>query len=134
MYRLLFSFALLTLMATACVNNVEDEVPEIPDEPVSYSSQIQVIFNNTCGGGFCHTNGDDVNGVNLDSYQNTIASEGSSYGSLIVIPGNADASPLVDKIQANPEQGSRMPLGRSALSSTEIGQIIAWINQGAENN
>jgi hypothetical protein len=70
----------------------------------------------------------------LDSFQSTINSEGTSYGGLIVVPNNADNSPLVDKLGENPEFGNRMPQGRSALSNSEIGKIIAWINQGAQNN
>ncbi len=128
---LLLSFILV--LGINCVNNVEDQVPEIPDEPISYASDIQPIFNNTCGGGFCHTNGDNVNGVNLASYQNSITSMGSSYGGLIIIPSNADNSPLVDKLGSNPEFGSRMPLTGS-ISSSDVGKIIAWINQGAQNN
>ncbi|MEP1305161.1 MAG: c-type cytochrome domain-containing protein [Balneola sp.] len=128
---LLLSFILV--LGINCVNNVEDQVPEIPDEPISYASDIQPIFNNTCGGGFCHTNGDNTNGVNLDSYQNSITSMGSSYGGLIIVPSNADNSPLVDKLGSNPEFGSRMP-STGSISSSDVGKIIAWINQGAQNN
>ena len=55
--------SVISCFGLSCVNNVEDEIPEIPDEPISYATQIQPIFNNSCGGGFCHTNGDNVNGV-----------------------------------------------------------------------
>tara|TARA_R110002124_G_scaffold252177_4_gene417436 strand:+ start:228 stop:626 length:399 start_codon:yes stop_codon:yes gene_type:complete len=127
------SFFLVLIFAASCVNNVEDQVPEIPDEPISYASQIQPIFNTTCGGSSCHTNGGSANGVNLDSYQSAINSTGLSYGTLVIIPGNADESPLVDKLGANPEFGSRMPLSGS-ISSSDVGKIIAWINQGALDN
>jgi hypothetical protein len=133
MKKILF-LTLSSLFLSSCINNVEDQVPEIPDEPISYATQVQPIFNSTCGGGFCHTNGDNVNGVNLDSYQNTINSEGLNYGSLIVVPNDAANSPLVDKLGSNPDEGKRMPQGRPALSNSEIGTIIAWINQGAQDN
>ncbi|XWN38080.1 MAG: hypothetical protein ROO71_03920 [Balneola sp.] len=133
MQKILF-LLLSSLLLLSCINNVEDQVPEIPDEPISYANQIQPIFNSNCGGGFCHTNGDNVNRVNLDTYQSTISSEGSRYERLIVVPGNADNSPLVDKLGSNPEFGSRMPLGRSPLSNSDTGKIIAWINQGAQDN
>jgi len=129
-YSLVF---LAILFNVNCINNIEDQIPEIPKEPISYSSDIQPIFNNTCGGGFCHTNGDIVNGVNLDSYQNSIASMGSAYGRLIIVPNDADNSPLVNKLGSDPDFGSRMPLTGS-ISSSDVGKIIAWINQGAENN
>lgn len=131
--RQIFFFTLGFLVLSNCMSNIEDQVPEIPDEPISYVNQIQPIFNATCGGGFCHTNGDNANNVNLDSYQNTVNSMGSSYGKLIVIPDSADVSPLVDKLGNTPEFGSRMPLSGS-ISSSDVGKIIAWINQGAQNN
>ncbi len=117
----------------SCINNVEDQVPDEITEPVSYSAQVQTIFNVSCGGSTCHTNGGNQNGVNLSSYQATMASVGANYNRLIVEPDDAANSPLVDKIEANPEFGSRMPLGGS-LSATEIALIKAWINQGAEDN
>ncbi|MBO6621314.1 MAG: hypothetical protein JJ892_02195 [Balneola sp.] len=132
MKKILF-LMLNSLLLSSCINNIEDQVPEIPDEPISYANQIQPIFNSTCGGGFCHTNGDNVNGVNLDSYQNTINSIGSRYGRLIIVPDSADISPIIDKLGSNPEFGSRMPLNGS-ISSSDIGKITAWINQGAQNN
>lgn len=127
-YLLLISFLFLS-----CINNIEDQIPEIPDEIISYASQIQPIFNNSCGGAGCHTNGGNANNVNLNNYQTTINSTGTSYGTLVIIPGNADISPLVDKLEPNPENGSQMPLSGS-ISGSDVGKIIAWINQGAQDN
>lgn len=128
---LLSMFSLLVLYSckTEQINNIPDE--EV--EPVSYANQIQPIFNNSCGGGPCHIGG-RANRVDLTNYGATIASIGLSYGVEIVDAGNADNSPLVDKLFDNPDFGARMPLGRGSLSGDDIGLIIAWINQGAENN
>ena len=131
--ELTFFILFLSVLSINCVNNIENQIPEIPDEIISYSSQIQPIFNSTCGGGFCHKNGDNANGVNLDSYQTAINSFGFSYGQLIIVPDSAEISPIVDKLGSNPEFGSRMPLSGS-ISSSDVGKIIAWINQGALNN
>jgi len=128
LFILLISFLFLN-----CINNIEDQIPEITDEIISYASQIQPVFNNSCGGAGCHTNGGNANGVNLNNYQTTINSVGASYGILIVIPDSADISPLVDKLRPNPENGNQMPLSGS-ISSSDIGNIIAWINQGAQDN
>ncbi len=68
--------------------------------------------------------------MNLNSYSATMASVGDLYGKKIVTPGNAAASPLFDKLLANPQFGSRMPQGGS-LTTQQIDLIRAWINEGA---
>ena len=128
LFILLISFLFLN-----CINNIEDQIPEITDEIISYASQIQPVFNNSCGGAGCHTNGGTANGVNLNNHQTTLNSVGASYGTLIVVPGDAENSPLADKLRPNPDKGNQMPLNGS-LSSSDIGNIIAWINQGAQDN
>ena len=47
---------------------------------------------------------------------------------------DVDASPLIDKIEVNPQFGVRMPNGRQPLSGEEIGLIREWIGDGAEDN
>jgi len=51
-----------------------------------------------------------------------------------VVPGNAAASLLIQKLSPNPPFGSRMPQGGSALADTTIQVIREWIDQGALNN
>ena len=104
-----------------------------PNFPVSYSEDIQPIFDNSCSGSGCHINS-TTNGVRLNSYQNVLSSRGSSYARLIVEPGKPHESPMVDKINVNPDFGVRMPRGKSPLSNRDIGLITTWIEQGAKDN
>jgi mono/diheme cytochrome c family protein len=120
------------LFITSCINNVEDVTPpdippDLPDE-VSYSNDVQPIFNSRCTN--CHGG---TNGVTLTSYETTLNSVGKGYGTNIVVPGKPDESPLIDKIEPDPEIGSRMPTG-SSLTNEEISLIRAWISAGAEDN
>jgi mono/diheme cytochrome c family protein len=92
---------------------------------VAYSTQIQPIFNSRCTS--CHGG---ISGVTLTSYASTMASVGNFYDKKIVTPGNADASPLFDKLQAVPQFGSQMPQG-GTLSVQQIQLIRTWINEGA---
>lgn len=123
------------LALQSCISNVEDLSENVDVDPatVSYKSNIQPIFSESCGGSGCHING-STNGVNLSSYTATMNSVGSIYGERIVIPGDASNSPLVDKIEPNPRRGSRMPQGGPYLTNREIAQIRAWIENGAEDN
>ncbi len=123
------------LLGIACSTNTENLVvaPENGEEEelienVSYASDVQPIFNRSCAG--CHG---ASGGVGLTSYSALMSSVGNNYGNNVVVPGNADASGLVDKIEPNPQHGSRMPTNGS-LTITEIQTIRAWINEGAQNN
>lgn len=136
-------FILLCGMVTflACGNNTEDLVSGgdsddegNPIENISYADKVQPIFNTSCGGSGCHTGGGSANGVNLSGHSQAINSVGVNYGGNVIIAGNANSSPLVDKIEPSPDHGSRMPLGRSPLSNTQIETIRTWINEGAQNN
>lgn len=126
---------LISFLFFSCITNVEElsvDEEAIPDQ-VSYSTDIQPIFNNSCGGSGCHI-GNSAFGVNLTDYDRTMNSRGSQYVTEVVITGDADASPLVDKLQPAPRHGSRMPLGGSPLSPTQIQLISDWIDQGAQDN
>ncbi|MBO6584552.1 MAG: T9SS type A sorting domain-containing protein [Gracilimonas sp.] len=92
---------------------------------VDYEDDIQPIFNASCTS--CHGG---QSGVTLTSYSATMNSEGSQYDKKIVIPGEPDNSPLVDKIEPNPQFGARMPQGGS-LSDQQISLIRQWIAEGA---
>lgn len=102
---------------------------EIGMEPTF--TNVEQIFTQNCGN--CHIGGTQ-NGVRLDSYDNVINSVGDQYGIEVVQPEDAEGSPLIDKIEPNPQFGSRMPEGGPYLSSDRINQIKEWIDEGAENN
>lgn len=132
MKKLLLPFLLIFIITTTnCINNVEDNTGEVPVEPVSFSSDIEPIMQTRCDS--CHSLGQ--NGFNSSSYAAIIASESPSnrYNGPYVISGNANDSPLIDKLESNPQFGTRMPQG-SALSGDDIEKIRSWINDGALNN
>jgi len=139
-YKIFLTCIILILFIVGCKSDKIFNVPE-QQEPtdttdvvlISYEDQVQPIFNNTCGGGPCHIIGSQA-GVNLSDYQNTTTSVGDSYGQLVVIPGDASASPLIDKLSDNPLFGRQMPLTGGALTNEEISIIRDWINQGALDN
>jgi mono/diheme cytochrome c family protein len=95
---------------------------------IDYSNDIQPIFTGNCNS--CHSAGQ--NSFNSSSYSAVMASTSPSntYDSKHVIPNDAQGSPLVDKIEASPEFGTRMPQG-GQLSTDEIDKIKQWINEGA---
>lgn len=124
----------MVIVGLSCTDNTENLVAA-PDDggndpvgEVSYSNDVQPIFNGNCTS--CHGSSGNVN---VSSYSALMNSVGSNYGSNVVVRGDADASGLVDKLEPNPTHGSRMPIG-GTLSTAQIQTIRAWINEGAQNN
>lgn len=105
-----------------------------PTEP-TYAN-VQSIFSSSCALSGCHNSQTQRSGVNLSSYDGIINSVGDQYGENVVQAGNAENSPLVDKIESDsPEHGVRMPqTGPPYLSDDQIDLIKEWINDGANED
>jgi len=93
---------------------------------ISYSNEIQPIFNVNCIG--CHGGS---GGLTLTSY-NTLMAGNSDHGP-VVEPGNGFNSYIVRKLEGRNITGSPMPQG-GALTQTQIQSISTWIDEGAKNN
>jgi hypothetical protein len=120
------------LVIASCKNGMVNDVTD-PVEDVSYTADIQSIFNGTCAGAGCHI-GSSQSGVNLSSYDQVMNSTGHLYEREIVQAGEPGDSPLVDKIEPNPQHGERMPFGRDPLNNRQIQEIRVWIEEGARDN
>lgn len=130
LYPLLLVVVLMSCSKqTPVASDPDIELP--PLTPLTYSGTIQPIFNSRCTS--CHNASNPQSGVNLSTYAATMASRGTQYNALIVIAGNANGSPLYNKLQPSPQFGSRMPTGGS-LNTQQITAIRDWINAGAMNN
>lgn len=95
---------------------------------VSYSSDIQPIFDANCAGSNCHVGG-MANGLSLESY--TSLMNGGNSGA-VVLPGNPDGSIIVRRLEGNIQP--QMPLGGSPLPQDDIQLIRDWISEGAHDN
>ena len=108
-------------------------VPGGGDDPISFSADIQVIFNDRCTG--CH--GQNGNG-NLDlraanSYNNLVGVDSFGYSGQRIVAGDPDASVLYRKLTGAPGVGGVMP-SDGALSAANIEIFQKWITEGAMNN
>jgi hypothetical protein len=85
----------------------------------------------------CHTGDGDgvqISGFDMSSYQ-TVRLGGGRSGPAIVITGNACASILVQKLEASPPFGARMPRNGPPFLTTEDVQLVKdWIVEGARDN
>ena len=120
-FKALSIFALAGFILCSCeyewITPIKVPIPDV----VSYSGDVQPIFNNGCNTYVCHGTG----GAAPD------LSEANSYNALIT-GGYVDLdTPEASIIYITMTTGSMVPYVQNP-SDSDI--ILAWIEQGAENN
>ena len=95
--------------------------PPAAQTPVSYSADVQPIFNARCLA--CHGG---TQGLYLTDYARVMA--GGNHGPVIV-PGDPGQSRLIQYIRRG-----YMPYGGAPLSLAEIQVLVNWVAAGAPNN
>jgi hypothetical protein len=116
-----------------------------PDLKPTFASVQAQIFESTDNAGrractTCHTNvgRSPAAGLNLThdfayaSLVNAVSTRKS--GATLVVPGDADASYIVHKIEGTSDTGARMPLGGPYLTDGQIVILKRWIAEGAARN
>lgn len=106
---------------------------------VSFANHVQPIFTDRCTTSGCHSGDFPAQGMLLTA--------GASYANIVnvpnlevpgldrVEPGDTANSYLWMKVTGAPGiSGGRMPLFGGPLTSSEIGLITGWIQQGAADN
>jgi hypothetical protein len=103
----------------------------------SFASDIQEIFaRKGCADASCHGS---MQEAELDlragnSYAHLVSVPSTQTGILRVIPGDADGSYVVMKVEGRAAVGDRMPLGGIPLDNIDLTNLKNWINEGAKNN
>jgi len=116
-------------------NNGGDTGRTVKTDP-SFSADIwELLQRNSCSSSGCHGTGQG--GLTLSSsagaYAALVNVASPTTGEIRVIPGNANDSYLVKKLEGRQATGSRMPVG-GQLDATDLANVKNWINQGAKNN
>jgi hypothetical protein len=69
-----------------------------------------------------------------NSYGNLVSVASNQSGAFRVIPGNANGSYIIVKVEGRQSVGTRMPQTGSNLDNIDLTNLKNWINQGAKNN
>jgi hypothetical protein len=113
-------------------------IPGNPGGTVSYSRQILPLFRRSgCLDIACH--GGPPNPESLYDLRNydTFFGPGlqtRTFGMCDIVPGNADASFIMEKLGPSPRVGARMPNTLPPLSAADMNLVRTWINEGAVND
>jgi WD40 repeat protein len=108
--------------AASCVQAADDAAPA-----VSFRDQVAPILVRRCLG--CHSDRKAQGGLNLKTLA-LFKKGGKTAGTDIVVPGDPEASYLVEAI--GPEASPRMPYKQPPLSASEIRLIERWVAEGAK--
>ena len=113
-------------------------------EAVSFASDVQPIFNDSCASSGCHDGGPGPPGGAGGARTSLDLTPGSSFDSLlsaatdcgpVVAPGDPEGSLLIAKLTGIGFcRGSQMPKNAPPLSENLIDTIATWICQGADDN
>src|SRR5206468_11973127 len=128
----LLAAALRTL--AACGGGSGDNAPPAGLQPTLASIQDNV-FTVTCAVPGCHGGAGAQQGLRLDpgfSAGNLINVPSPRDPNLIrVVPGDPDASFIIQKLQGTQTLGDRMPDGGPYLTTATVNVIRQWIQDGA---
>jgi hypothetical protein len=118
---------------TATADSSADAGESTSADPGPFA-QVHAILASSCTGAICHS---DTSGAgNL-----VVSDEAGTYRALLdeagpcesdrVVPNDADASLLIQKLEGTQECGGPMPLIGDLLPAAEIQTIRDWIDMGA---
>ena len=131
-----------TVTVTARAGELIETVPVVVEQlqaAPSFADEVTPIFiSRGCTAANCHGGGAGnltLTGTSSTSYANLVNVAASAEPTLLrVKPNDAQNSYLIMKLENRQASGARMPIGRPALNTTEIGIIRRWIDLGAPNN
>jgi hypothetical protein len=111
--------------------------PRVVKATPAFGADIQEVFDRIgCSTSGCHGTAQSA-GLDLRSgnaYDNLVNVQALSERVVRVIPGDANGSYLVIKLEGRQTAGARMPLNGTALDNIDLTNIKNWINNGAPNN
>jgi hypothetical protein len=131
LFFLFFGFILLVSSGlTSCKDTqTNPSLEPFPDSNVSFTKNIEPLFQQKCAPSPCHGGSAPAAGFNLESpyaYTNLLTPAG------LVIPGDANHSTLVQRLVGSFDP---MPPPKSPqLTQNQITGIKKWIDEGAKYN
>jgi hypothetical protein len=98
---------------------------------ISYSKDVAPILDKFCA--TCHNEDEDhPSQLFMDSYESLM--KGGKHGASVK-PGSAKESLLLQKMDAEPPFGKKMPPSKKLIPTDEQVEVLGqWIDQGAKKN
>lgn len=124
---LVASVAIVSIAMSSCKNTINTPIGDIvfPASNVSYSQQVQPLFNLGCDYLGCHDDETMAGNLSLTNYISATTAPG------VIRPRDTTSSILIQRIEG---KGPIMPPAASPLNQNQIKGLKTWIMEGAKNN
>ena len=120
MIKYILIFSVSSIIFFSCTKTVID------DNTISFSKNIQPIFNKSCSNLGCHSGNNPPGGLNLENTKSLNSLKGGGYINL----GDPKSSIVYASMTSNT---APMPTsGKLDTCTTKL--VLKWIQQGAKNN
>jgi len=140
---ILFSLLVVSILVAACgsssINTSTSTTSTIPPSEVSFSQDIQTIFNLNCV--ICHQGTRASGDLNLEpnaAYHNIVNKDSMQSSMKLVSPSNSENSYLWHKLDGTHVDvggsGVQMPYNSPPLTQHKLDMIRKWIDEGAQDN
>jgi hypothetical protein len=111
-----------------------NETPEIEPPPAEDDLQCDIpkLFEDHCGGGICHSDGEstaaglDLTSPGVEQRVSNVA--GAGCMGILADPANPEGSLLYTKVSDAPTCGTRMPLNGDPLTEDQLSCMRDWIS------
>jgi hypothetical protein len=101
-------------------------------QKIDFAQQIKPLLERSCVA--CHS-GEKARGLFRIDARDAILKSGAS-GEAAIVPGHSEKSPLIDHVSGKVPESEMPPRGVRerfpALTTDDVAQLRAWIDQGAE--
>lgn len=104
---------------------------------VSYNNDVLPILTRVgCLASACHGGSNPAVQFSLSSYSRMFqpGAGATLEGACPIVPGDPDASYLIEKLGPSPRTGRQMPDRQPPLSDEDFQLIVTWIREGAGEN
>jgi hypothetical protein len=101
---------------------------------VSYARDVRPMFQQLgCLGLACHAGPVPASEYDLRTYEGLFGPGlvARNHGMCNIVPGNPQASLLLEKLRPNPRSGAQMPNGLNPLPEAQYNLLYTWILEGA---
>jgi len=124
LFRSIISIGLLILFVDSCYLDETLLTSEIVTKEVSFSADIQPIFNSSCNSSGCHNaGGESPELTSVNAYNQLISNN-------LVKAGNPEESELYQWMNGS----KTLPMPVNGINAEFNALVFAWIEQGALDN
>lgn len=113
------------------------KVPPNTPATVSFRQDIAPLFSRYgCSSVDCHGGPFPQSNYDLSSYASLFSpgAEATRLNTCAVVPGNAQESYLIEKLEGRMTRGDRMPLGKEPIAPQDLQLLRTWVGEGAPDN